>query len=86
MKVETIYLKEDDIERDDDLIAVIVLENKFSFSNDISPICIDWNSIYNIQTGDLGKVNMLYYIICSFFNYIKYNLKKAVWSYFYKVV
>eukprot|EP00102_Acyrthosiphon_pisum_P024308 XP_016661518.1 PREDICTED: uncharacterized protein LOC100574425 isoform X2 [Acyrthosiphon pisum] len=56
MNVETIYLKEDDIERDDDLIAVIVLENKFSFSNDISPICIDWNSIYNIQTGDLGKI------------------------------
>jgi len=81
IKVETIYLKENYIEHDG-YIAVIVLENELSFSNDVSPICIDWNSIYNIQTGDLGKVNMLYYIVCSFINYIKYNLKMAVWSNF----
>ncbi|XP_008189736.3 uncharacterized protein LOC100573137 [Acyrthosiphon pisum] len=85
MNVETIYLKDNNIQLGDH-IAVIVLENKFSFNNDISPICIDWNNIYNIQTGDLGKVNMLYYIICSFFNYINFNLKKAVWSNFYTVV
>eukprot|EP00102_Acyrthosiphon_pisum_P006981 XP_003241098.3 PREDICTED: limulus clotting factor C-like [Acyrthosiphon pisum] len=55
MNVETIYMKENYIDYNG-AIAVIVLENKFSFSNDISPICIDWNSIYNIQTGDLGKI------------------------------
>ncbi|XP_029345068.1 suppressor of tumorigenicity 14 protein homolog [Acyrthosiphon pisum] len=55
MNVETIYLKDNNIQLGDH-IAVIVLENKFSFNNDISPICIDWNNIYNIQTGDLGKI------------------------------
>ncbi|CAI6368302.1 unnamed protein product [Macrosiphum euphorbiae] len=56
MNVETIYLNEGYNMDDYGDIAVIVLENKFSFGNDISPICIDWNSIYNIQTGDLGKI------------------------------
>jgi len=68
IKVETIYLNEGYNMDDYGDIAVIVLENKFSFGNDISPICIDWNSIYNMQTGDLGKVNMLYYIVCGFIN------------------
>jgi len=41
-------------------IAVIVLANKVSFSNDVVPVCIDWNSKYDVHNGDQGKVNLFY--------------------------
>jgi len=61
--VETIYLKESYNGEDGfyaDNIAVLVLENKVSFSNDVSPVCIDWNNKYMVHNGDLGKVNSFY--------------------------
>jgi len=61
-----------------DDISIIVLANKFSFRNGITPVCIDWKSIHNVQNGDQSKVNMLYYIVCSFIKYIKYNMKLIV--------
>jgi len=57
--VEIIYLKEGynrptGFHAED--IAIIVLQNRVSFSNDVSPVCIDWNSKYNVINGDQGKV------------------------------
>jgi len=43
-------------------LAVIVLENKISFSNGVTPICIDWYDKYNVRDGVFGKVNLLYNI------------------------
>ncbi|CAI6346657.1 unnamed protein product [Macrosiphum euphorbiae] len=37
-------------------IAIIVLQNRISFSNGVAPVCIDWNSIYNVSNGDQGKI------------------------------
>jgi len=62
-----------------DDISVIVLKKKVLFSNGVAPVCIDWNSIYNVKNGDQGKVNMLYYIVCNFIRYIKYNFKLYFW-------
>jgi len=39
-------------------IAVIVLQNRVSFSNGVAPVCIDWNGIYNVSNGDQGKVGL----------------------------
>jgi len=39
-------------------LAIIVLQNKISFSNGIAPVCIDWNSNYNVFNGDQGKVGL----------------------------
>jgi len=39
-------------------IAVVVLQNSFSFSNSITPICMDWNGKYNVSNGDEGKVSL----------------------------
>ncbi|XP_060881629.1 uncharacterized protein LOC132953090 [Metopolophium dirhodum] len=39
-------------------IAVIVLAKKFSFSNGIAPVCIDWNSMYKVENGDAGMINL----------------------------
>jgi len=44
-------------------IAVIVLEKKISFSNGVTPVCIDWYYQFHIlRNGINGKVNLLYYI------------------------
>jgi len=49
-------------------LAVIVLGNKISFSNGVTPVCIDWYRRYNARlmkySGNIayGKVNLLYYI------------------------
>ncbi|XP_029345072.1 modular serine protease isoform X1 [Acyrthosiphon pisum] len=37
-------------------ISIIVLQDRVSFSNDVSPVCIDWNGKYNMVNGDQGKV------------------------------
>eukprot|EP00102_Acyrthosiphon_pisum_P024655 XP_016661865.1 PREDICTED: limulus clotting factor C-like [Acyrthosiphon pisum] len=37
-------------------IAVIVLQDRVSFSNGVSPACVDWNGEYNIVNGDQGKI------------------------------
>jgi len=47
-------------------IAIIVLIDKLFFSNGIAPVCIDWNSEYNVVNGDQGKVGVKYYM-CSIF-------------------
>ena len=39
-------------------IAVIVLSSKVSFSNGVAPVCIDWDSKYNVSSRDLGKVGL----------------------------
>jgi len=39
-------------------IAIIVLQNTVSFSNGVSPVCIDWNGKYNVVQGDRGKVSL----------------------------
>jgi len=38
-------------------IAMIVLQNRVSFSNGVAPVCIDWNGKYNVVNGDQGKVS-----------------------------
>jgi len=57
--VEIIYLKEGyngptGFHAED--IAIIVLQNRVSFNNDVAPVCIDWNGKYNVVNGDQGKV------------------------------
>ncbi|XP_003240403.1 trypsin-1 [Acyrthosiphon pisum] len=37
-------------------IAIIVLEKRVSISNDVAPVCIDWNGKYNVVNGDQGKI------------------------------
>ncbi|XP_029342388.1 uncharacterized protein LOC115033024 isoform X1 [Acyrthosiphon pisum] len=37
-------------------IAIIVLQNRVSFSNGVAPVCIDWNGKYNVVNGDQGKI------------------------------
>ncbi|XP_016661869.1 uncharacterized protein LOC100160377 isoform X2 [Acyrthosiphon pisum] len=37
-------------------IAIIVLQNRVSFSNGVAPVCIDWNGKYNVANGDQGKI------------------------------
>ncbi|XP_060871436.1 uncharacterized protein LOC132945689 [Metopolophium dirhodum] len=37
-------------------LAVIVLANKISFSNVVTPVCIDWHSKYNVRNGTYGKI------------------------------
>ncbi|XP_016655839.1 limulus clotting factor C-like isoform X2 [Acyrthosiphon pisum] len=59
INVETIHLKEGyygptGFHAED--IAIIVLQNLVSFSNGVSPICIDWNGKYNVANGDQGKI------------------------------
>ncbi|XP_029345047.1 uncharacterized protein LOC100574854 isoform X3 [Acyrthosiphon pisum] len=59
INVETIHLKEGyygptGFHAED--IAIIVLENLVSFSNGVSPVCIDWNGEYNVANGDQGKI------------------------------
>ncbi|KAE9523066.1 hypothetical protein AGLY_016538 [Aphis glycines] len=57
MNVETIYLQED---YHDFFyayyLAIIVLSNEISFSNSVTPICVDWNSKYHVLDGDKGKI------------------------------
>jgi len=64
--VEIIYLNEyynvvSDFHDHD--IAVIVLSNRVSFSNGVTPVCVDWNRKYNVSTGVHGKVDLKYYLI-----------------------
>jgi len=40
-------------------IAVIVLSNRVSFNSGVAPVCIDWNSTYNVPIGDRGKVGLM---------------------------
>lgn len=48
-------------------IAVIVLQDRVSFSDGIAPVCIDWNGQYNVVNGDQGKVNLYNkYIVCTY--------------------
>ncbi|CAI6343863.1 unnamed protein product [Macrosiphum euphorbiae] len=60
MDVHMIYVpngynkNENGLHNDD--ISVLVLANKVSFSNGITPVCIDWNSKYNTQDGDQGQI------------------------------
>ncbi|CAI6368896.1 unnamed protein product [Macrosiphum euphorbiae] len=59
MNVEIIYLKEGyngptGFHAED--IAIIVLQNRVSFNNDVAPVCIDWNGKYNVVNGDQGKI------------------------------
>lgn len=68
MQVEIIYVNDNYNGRHGlyaDDIAIIVLREKMSFSNDFLPVCIDWNSIYKVENGDAGMVNMLYCIMVS---------------------
>ncbi|KAE9526497.1 hypothetical protein AGLY_013145 [Aphis glycines] len=63
INVATVYLHEDyngarDLHAND--IAVIVLSNRLSFSSVVAPVCVDWNSIYNVLNGVEGKVFHLY--------------------------
>ncbi|XP_022182777.1 mannan-binding lectin serine protease 2-like [Myzus persicae] len=37
-------------------IAIIVLQNRVSFSNGVAPVCIDWSGKYNVVNGDHGKI------------------------------
>jgi len=39
-------------------IAIIELQNRVSFSNGVSPVCIDWSGRYNVSNGDQGKVGL----------------------------
>lgn len=55
--------------------AVVKLANKVLFINGIEPLCIDWNSKYNVQDEVQGKENFLHFIVCSFIKYIKYNFE-----------
>ncbi|XP_060870975.1 modular serine protease-like isoform X2 [Metopolophium dirhodum] len=59
LNVEIIYLNEgyfgpNGFHADD--IAVIVLPNRVSISNGVSPVCVDWNSKYTIPNGAQGKI------------------------------
>ncbi|KAE9523064.1 hypothetical protein AGLY_016536 [Aphis glycines] len=59
MNVATIYLHEDyngitDFYAND--IAVIVLSHRILFSSVVAPICVDWNSTYNVLNGVDGKI------------------------------
>jgi len=59
--VEIVYLKEGyngptGFHADD--IAIIVLQNRVSFSNGVAPVCIDWNGNYNVTNGVQGKVGL----------------------------
>ncbi|XP_029344854.1 mannan-binding lectin serine protease 2 [Acyrthosiphon pisum] len=59
INVETVNLKEDyygpaGFHAED--IAIIVLQNRVSFSNGVAPVCIDWDGKYNVSNGDLGKM------------------------------
>ncbi|KAL4112689.1 hypothetical protein QTP88_016431 [Uroleucon formosanum] len=61
LDVEKIYLKEGyyggtGFHVED--IAVIVLARKVSFANGVAPVCIDWNSIYDVKNGDQGMVTI----------------------------
>lgn len=40
-------------------IAVIVLPTKVNISNVVLPACIDWDQIYTVRPGSIGKVNLL---------------------------
>ncbi|XP_029345055.1 uncharacterized protein LOC100167148 isoform X2 [Acyrthosiphon pisum] len=61
IKVDTIYVNEVYNGEDGfygENIAVIVLENKISFSNDVAPVCIDWIGKYKVHNGDIGKISV----------------------------
>lgn len=61
-----IYLN-DDFHISDDLIsndiAVIVLSDRITFSNVVTPVCIDWYEKYNVLNGAQGKVSLKYYLL-----------------------
>ncbi|XP_022182774.1 uncharacterized protein LOC111042453 isoform X2 [Myzus persicae] len=57
--VEMIYLKECYLGSSGyqtENIAVIVLRNSITMNYYVTPVCIDWNSIYNVKNGDQGKI------------------------------
>ncbi|XP_060836525.1 modular serine protease-like isoform X2 [Rhopalosiphum padi] len=58
MDVKIIYMKEgyygnDGFHAED--IAVVVLKNKVLISAGVAPVCVDWNSRYNVPNGAQGK-------------------------------
>jgi hypothetical protein len=60
--VKTVYLKENyyganGFHAED--IAVIMLKNKVSISVGVAPVCVDWNSRYNVTNGAQGKVCLI---------------------------
>jgi len=60
--VKTIYIKENyygtkGFHAED--IAVIMLKNKVSISVGVAPVCVDWNSRYNVSNGAQGKVCLI---------------------------
>jgi len=66
VQVEMIYVpqhyngEESELHAED--ISVLILANKVSFTNGITPVCIDWNSKHNENNGNQGQVNVLYYL------------------------
>lgn len=44
-------------------LAVVKLLTKVKFSNVVLPACMDWNKIYTVSNGDIGKVNILTYYV-----------------------
>jgi len=41
-------------------IAIVVMANKVSINNGVSPICIDWKNNFNVLNGTQGKVGLKY--------------------------
>ncbi|XP_026810570.1 hemicentin-1-like isoform X2 [Rhopalosiphum maidis] len=39
-------------------IAIVVMSNKVSINNGVSPICIDWKNHFNVLNGTQGKVGL----------------------------
>ncbi|XP_003244613.1 venom prothrombin activator notecarin-D2 [Acyrthosiphon pisum] len=59
MNVTTVYLGEyyygpSGFHADD--IAIVVLQNRISFSIGVSPVCVDWMGIHTIPNGAKGKI------------------------------
>eukprot|EP00102_Acyrthosiphon_pisum_P015054 XP_008185439.2 PREDICTED: limulus clotting factor C-like isoform X2 [Acyrthosiphon pisum] len=59
LNVETVYTTNNysgSSEYQAEDIAVFVLEKIITMGNYAAPVCIDWNSIYNVNNGDRGKI------------------------------
>lgn len=58
-------------------ISIIVLQDRVSFSNRVAPVCIDWNSKFNVVNGNQGKVN--FFVLYDLINrYIKYKFNRLL--------
>jgi len=59
INVDIIHLNDDFYESDGlfpNDIAVIVLSDRITFSNFVTPVCIDWYDKYNVLNGAQGKI------------------------------